>query len=306
MAKVIHLFDYRKAELPEHLFKIKIRHQAIEARMKEAAERFLTIEAQSGEIIENDIVAVSIKSDCPWVNSESEYFRVGQGYSYPEIEAQIKGKKVGDEFQCEIDGQPASVKVLSVKRRIVPELTDAHVVCLDIEGVSTVAEYEKYIQNILAEEDKEKKLKAVCILVNRQLIQNSEFEMAADEVENSYQNQLRGFEEEVEDANEFEQVMLHLYHAKTLDAAKENMRKNVEKEIKIQAIAECIAGQNGQSWSEKEYEAFIEASVDERTSEEEMRENVSLEDFIRMQEVEYMQTLECEFVDNRFTVEVLP
>ena len=305
MAKVIELFDYRNAELPERLFAIKIRQQEIDKKLFEAAERFLTIEAQTGEIVKNDIVAVSMESKNSLLTSECERFRVGRKFFYPEIETQIPGHKAGDTFVCQIDGEDVSVHVISVKRRIVPVLTDALVAKIGLDDIQTVAEYTNYVTEELVEEDKEKKQGAVCTLVNRQLIEKSVFELEENEVEDTYQQQLQELEAEIDDPEEFEKLMFHVYHAKTMDAAKANMKKEVEKQIKITAVAEKIALENGKNWSEQDYDEFVKASVNERVTEEEFRADFSLEEFIQQQKLEYLQEQELDFFDDRFHSEVI-
>ena len=305
MAKVKVLFDFKQAQLPDRLFQIQVKRSAIEKKLYETAERFLTIESQEGEIIKNDIVAVCLKSEKPYLASECERLRVGRGFFYPEVEEALMDKKAGESFSCEIDGEKVEVEILSVKRRVVPALCDAYIKELGLDEISTLAEYTEYVTAELAEEDKEKKEAAICKLVNRQLVEKSEFILEDGEVENSYQEMLQSFEEETESQEEFENIMFHLYHVKDLEAAKKKMKEQVEEQIKLTALAEAFAEENQLSWSEEDYEAFIQASISDKMSEEELREAVPMEDFLLQQKVDYLQTMEVACFEDRFTREVV-
>ncbi len=305
MAKVIELFDYRKADLPDLLFEIKIRQESIEKGLHQAAERFLTIEPQTDDIIRNDIVAVSLESDNPRLTSECERFRTGRGFFYPQIEDQITSHKAGDTFTCTIGSDTVTVHILSVKRRIVPALTDELVPAMGIEGVSTLADYTEYAKAQLVEEDKEKKQSALCTLVNRQVVRNSVFDLTDDEIDLEQAEMMLEFEEGTETPEELESLMLHLYHAKDLDEAKVNMRKSVEDQLKLSAAADKIAEDHSMSWSEEDYREFIKASANERMPEDELLEAIPMDNFIIQQKMEFYQNLILEYFDDRFTVEVI-
>lgn len=303
MAKVIKMFDYREAELPEQLFRIKVHANKVEEGLQEAANHFIAIEAQSGPVMENDIVAVQMKSEKPWLDSECARFRVGRKFFYPEIEESVLQHKAGDTWTCVIDGSDVEVTVLSVKRRVAPKLTDELVRKLDMDGMETVADYTEYVKEQLIEEDKEKKQGALCTLVNRQIVEKSEFEMEPDEVENMYQAMYADFQDGAETEEEFENLLLHLYHVKNMDDAKVEMRKQVDSQLKLLAVAKKLAEEKGVSWNEDDYEEFIQANANERMPEEVIRESISMEDFLTQQRVDYLQNLEMEYFDDRFTVE---
>lgn len=305
MAKVETLFDYKKAELPDRLFEIKIRQSKIDEGLFDAASRFLTIQEQKGEIIKNDIVTVSIDCAKPWIANECERLRVGSRYSYPELEKELIGKKEGDVFTCPIDGEDATVKVLSVKRRIVPELTDQYVEQMELEDIHTVADYAEYVKEQLVAENREKKEGAICTLINRQLTENTTFKTDPAEVEEFYQEELATFMEEVSSEEELETVLFRLYHVKGVEAGKAEMRHQCERQLKLIAIADEVARLDGQSWGEKDYDEFIAMSASERMPEEELREAVPFADFLNQQKIDYLQQMEVAAFEDRFTVEVI-
>lgn len=305
MAKVIQLFDYREAELPDRLFAIKIKKADIQKKIDDAAQRFLAIEPQTDSIQENDIVSVSLESDLPWLSSECERFRVGRKFFYPEIEGDITNHKLGDEWDCTIEGDTVKVKVLSVKRRVVPKMNDEFVKELQIEDVTTLEEYTNYVKELLVEEDKEKKQGALCTLVNRQLIEKSTFEMEDDEVDNLFNEMMNDFEEGTSSEEELDTLLTHLYGGKTPEERNAKMMKEVEKQIKITAIANAQCEKDDVTWTIDDYNAFVDASANARMTKEELLEDYPYEDYLTQQKVEYLQEKETEYFDDRFKVEVI-
>ncbi len=91
---------------------------------------------------------------------------LGSNSFIPGFEDQLLGTKAEDQvdvkvtfpkdYHAEIAGKAAVFKVTvhEVKTKVVPELTDEFVLELEIEGVTTVAEYKKHVQNELNEKAK--------------------------------------------------------------------------------------------------------------------------------------------------------
>ena len=183
MIKVLSVYDYTKCELPEALFSIKVSRKDIDAMIKKAAEHFLTIEDQDGQIIKGDIVAVKIDSSDVLLNSEIERFVVGKGFFSKEIEQALIGKKKGDKFSLMVDGSLADITVLWVRRRVVPELNDEMATSLGIEDVTNREEYEQYATSELENEDKEKKQNAIWLIISKKLADESKFEIDEKEID---------------------------------------------------------------------------------------------------------------------------
>ena len=303
MVKILELYDFTKCTLPEKLFEIRIEQKKIDEKIEKAAEHFLTIADCEDEIQTGDIVAVKIESADSFLQSDCERFSVGKGFFHAEIDAAAVGKKKGDVFDVSVGGTPAHVTVLWVKRRVVPKFTDAMAAQMGIEDVATVQEYTDYVTQELVEEDKEKKQNAIWNMVSKKILEESEFEVDEKEVDVQYKKDLAYLQSELgDDLEEFMQVK---YHGKTLEESKRNFRAEIEKTLKLCAIASPMAEEEGVEWTQEEYDAVIDDMVSEEYSREEIEESLSYEDYVKQQKEAYLREKVLEAFDDRFTVKIV-
>ncbi len=66
---------------------------------------------------------------------------VGQGLYNKDVEAGMVGHRTGDSYDTQAEGTPVHITIQEVRRKTVPEPTDAMAAAMGIEGVSTVEEY---------------------------------------------------------------------------------------------------------------------------------------------------------------------
>ncbi len=302
MTKVTKLYDFTQCELPDSLFNIKIHQKDIDKEVITAAEHFLTLEEQDGEIIAGDIVAVSVKSADELMNSDCDRFVIGKGFYSDEVENALLGKKKGDTVSVKYNDADADITVLSVVRRIVPELTDEMAAKLQIEDeeISTRDEYIDYVKSQLESEDKEKKQNAIWTLVSRKLLSESEFEIDTAEIDKKYETDFNYLKEQLED--DIEEFMQAKYHCKTMEENLKKFKDDIKRSYLIFAIAEPQAKEEGIEWSEDDYNATIEAMVNDDYTVEELKASMSYEDFTKQQAEDYLKEKVLDYFDDRFTV----
>ena len=302
MARVIEQYDFTQCELPAALFDIRVHQKDIDSMVHKAAEHFLSIENEDNGIFKGDIVAVSLKSSDPFYCSECERFTVGKGFFSVPIEDSLIGRRPGECYSLSVDGSAVEITVLWDKRRIVPELTDDMAAHLGIEDVNTREEYIAYATAELENKDKEKKQNAIWLLVQKEMLAKSSFELAEGEVESQYRKDCAYLQSELGD--EFEEFMHVKYHGKTLEESLKNFRSEIEKTLKTCAIAQSLAEAEGVSWSREEYEATIDDMVNEQYTREELEASMSYEDFVRQQQENYLREKVLDCFDGRFTLTV--
>ncbi len=303
MIKVLSVYDYTKCELPKALFEIKVSQKDIDAMIKKAAEHFLTIEDQDGQIIKGDIVAVKIDSSDVLLNSEIERFVVGKGFFSKEIEQALIGKKKGDKFSLMVDGSSADITVLWVRRRIVPELNDEMAASLGIEEVTNREEYEQYATSELENEDKEKKQNAIWLIISKKLASESKFEIDEKEIDARYKKDLAYLTKELGD--DFEEFMEVKYHGKTLEESKKKFKEQIINDEKLVAIATPLAEEDGVEFTEEEYNEMIDEMVNGEYTKEELQESMSYEDYVSQQLQGYLQAKVLEYFDDRFVTTIV-
>lgn len=117
----------------------------IESEMVKAlVKAHITFEPVGNNPIETgDTVKLCTKSDIPKFNKPEVTVTVGRGLYSKDIETAVIGKKAGDEFAVEINGQAVAVSVISAKRKVLPKPTDEMVAEQEIEGVTTIEQFRK-------------------------------------------------------------------------------------------------------------------------------------------------------------------
>lgn len=94
-----------------------------------------------------DTVTVCLEGSTPRYQRKALPLTVGKGLFDPALEAALVGRAVGERFSAPSAEGPVPATVLQCCRRIVPELNDAFVLSLDLEGVSTVAQYRTQLED---------------------------------------------------------------------------------------------------------------------------------------------------------------
>ena len=164
------LWDFRQSEIPEKLLELKVSQAAVEARLAAAAERFLTIEPVSDGIRRGDIAALELSEGG---ETRRVQINVGLGFAGDALEERLLGLCAGAEIPAE--GWSAPGRIVSVKRRMVPAMTDELAGRLGLEGVSTVEAFRTYLQDQEARRVQRGKTQALCEVVTKAVLEHSDF-----------------------------------------------------------------------------------------------------------------------------------
>ncbi len=142
-------YDFRDVTVPEKLLEIKVSGETVSAEMDRAALRFATIEPTDSPIRQGDFVRVELPGQ---EGPETVQINVGNGFADEALEDILPGMCQGDERVLSLNGSEAAVRLLSVKRRMIPRFTDDLVQKLGLEGAGTVQDYREYIVRQIAEQ----------------------------------------------------------------------------------------------------------------------------------------------------------
>lgn len=99
---------------------------------------------------EGDTLTLRTESVLPKFNKEKVTISIGRGLYDKTLEKALVGKRVGERTSVTVKEEAVTAEILEIKRKIVPEPTDAMVVEMqekDYQGnlIQTVAEYEKFM-----------------------------------------------------------------------------------------------------------------------------------------------------------------
>lgn len=128
---------------------IEVTQEEIEAKLKELQDTFTELEPKDAPVELGDIVEVSYS-----VNGKEEKsitFEVGRDKVIDGFEEKIVGKNTNEEFVVETQNSSITFKVISVKRKKVPALTDEFAKEI---GANSIDELKEKIKNEIYENKK--------------------------------------------------------------------------------------------------------------------------------------------------------
>ncbi len=109
----------------------------------------LTELGQNEPIQDGDTVAFAITGAKPKYNKAKLSVTVGQGLYSKEVEQSMLGRRTGDCYDAQAEGEPVRVVIQEVRRKTVPEPTDEMALAQDLPDVHTVAEFREYVSRML-------------------------------------------------------------------------------------------------------------------------------------------------------------
>ncbi len=296
-AKITELFDFRELTIPHKLLEVKVPRSKIKAMLDRAARRYLRIMPEEGPIQPGDIAIVDLESSDPALQRKEQHINVRMGFFIPEVESVLTGMKCGEEMAVTVKGSDVRIYVRRVFRRYIPELEDAHIPPLHIEGVSTEAEYRQYVFDQVLKIYKGQKKSGLAQYVKQQILERSVFDIPEEMVDRWYAVVLDNIRknarvEEDKPLAEFlpEAVTKQIHRkAETVEEAVGILREECWKDIAVDLVARHYAEQNGVSFNRETYLAKCREIAEQS--------NVSLaevkypyEDYLRMAPKWYLET----------------
>jgi len=234
-----------------------ISEEDVTAELKRVQERQARlVDLDDGETILTDTVVFDFDGyvdDVAFDGGKAEGYslKLGSGQFIPGFEDQMVGKKIGDEFDVNVDfpeeyhaeelkGKPAvfKVKIHEIKRQELPEINDEF--AKDVSDFETLEEYKKDLTEKLqtakdkeVEQDIENKISvAISELIEAEIPEC----MFDNEIEQSIQN----FERRMSGQGLNLQQYLE-YTGQEFGAFREMFRENAERDVKIRLVLEKIA-----------------------------------------------------------------
>lgn len=122
-----------------------------------------------------DAAMCSLESENPRFHKPAVYIAIGSGMLPTAIEQALSGMVVDTEKTVEVDGQAVRIRLLSVKNKRLPELTDTWIAGMGMAGITTLDQFRT--QLIRQQREEQSKLDAyeAAQFVVAQVLQETEF-----------------------------------------------------------------------------------------------------------------------------------
>lgn len=139
VSRIHQLKPYETVDFSAYRKIFQVDEAALSSQCQRLQNRFLRWE--EGTVADlGDATLCTLTSQVPKFQKKAIPISVGAGLLPSAIEQALVGMQVGQEKTVQVDGQSVGIKLLSVKNRYLPELTDALVARLDLDGITTVAQ----------------------------------------------------------------------------------------------------------------------------------------------------------------------
>ena len=150
-SRVLTLKDPRTVDLSGHLEPFALDRERLDRELRRSTNPYIRWE--KGTVVSaGDLVVCRLGSDCPRFRKERVKFTAGSGMFHRELEVLTLGMAVGETRETDLPEGHVALTVTEVTNRIVPEISDALVAQMGLEGIHTVAEYTAYLTKQQKEE----------------------------------------------------------------------------------------------------------------------------------------------------------
>lgn len=282
-SKLLKKYDFTTFIIPEEL---SIQHDKIELQVEDAisflAKKHVTLIESGDPIAPGDIVTVDIESDNTKINQNNVQISVGIGFKKL-IEDQVVGMRKGEVKTISIDGDSAALKVVSIKRRIVPEVTDALIDRLNIEHVHTINDYKAHLYNEFSVQLKKQNVFKIAQAWIKEGIAESEFDISEEDIESKLQN-VRKYA--ARENSSYEDYIIAYASVDltnpTLEESEANIRKSLIRGIQETLLGQSFDSKEGNEFNQQTYENELkELASKEGESIEKLKGNYSFDDYLQ-------------------------
>ena len=284
-SKLLNRYDFTTFIIPKEL---SIQHEKIESQVEDAisfvAKKHVTLRESIDPIASGDIVTIDIESDNNNLNKSNVQVSVGIGFN-KRIEDHVVGMKKGEVKTISIDGVSAALKVVSAKRKFVPEVTDEFIDGLNIEHVHTIKEYKAHLYHDFSEQLKKQNVFKIAQAWIKEGVDGSEFDMSEEDIANKLQN-VREYA--ARENSSYENYIKSYASVELENPSVEESEAYVRKSL-TRGIQEILLGQSfdskeGNEFNLETYENdIIEIASKEDQPVEELKKNYTFEDYLQQQ-----------------------
>lgn len=192
------LVDFKSFEF-EREVKLSCPEEYIEKQLRRIT-RVNKVTEDASVLAKGDVAVIKLESSLERYNRPSLTLAVGSGLFDKELEAQLVGKMVGEDFIATVNDTEVKVTVINAKRTVFPEPTDEAVkqyaeTAEDLEGIETIAQFREHVKQQYFDEKKQDVIFGTLNAMLDYVLTNSDWEFDTDELEQTYNDMLANIEQ---------------------------------------------------------------------------------------------------------------
>ena len=181
-SKALEICDYRSLDPGRWAPPFTVDEEELNAQVDRLRSRHGLME-EADRVMTDDFVTLDSASETPKYQKTNLNLRVGRGLFSPELEQGILGMAPGETRTLKLSDSRAEVTIRTVRRRVLPPLTDETVASWGMDGISTAAELIASVKEAARAQYVEDLAEAVAVELSNEVTANSRFELDPEEIE---------------------------------------------------------------------------------------------------------------------------
>ena len=257
------LADYREAPFEKNVT-ISCPAEYIESQLRHLTRDYKKTEAV--DVVENgDVVILALKSELEKFNRPMLPLTVGKNLFDEELEAQLVGHSVGEEFTVKVQNKDVAVAIKQASRTVFPQPTDEMALAYakehdDFADVKTVEDYRNQIVDKYIEEEKMDVIYGTLHEIALYVLNNSDWEFDEEEVHQLVEDEKKYIEqdlqqEESKSINDLtKEDLKRFFDVSTFDEFEEFIKNAAEERIATVLLFADVYGVDAKKMSVQELE----------------------------------------------------
>lgn len=301
------LYDFKDVVIPDALLKASVSSEEIDSELRLTAQRFTAIAPASDGICNGDIVVLEIPDEQHPDDVQRVFVNMGRGFF--DSEEALLGLCAGAQTEVFYESMTVPAAILAVKRKYIPELTDVSVRQLKIEGVSTIAEYEKYVFENIAARQRQRRTRGIFEIASKAVLAHTEFAPIGEDNQwyrVLYTGTMIQLEATAQQAGKsVDEIMPESLRmpGKTAEECRRALKEMCEEHVKLGALGLYYAKQDGIEYTREESIARMQAYMPQlgQTEISEVEENMIAVDIIQRY-ADYFQKVISDYYKDKIQV----
>lgn len=258
-SQLIKLADFKEIKIEVDTLGTPMSEEKIQGLLSKLAKRNIII-ADADRIEKGDIVTINLTSVEEKFNKKNLPVTVGIGLFNLDLENKLLAMVKDESRILDINGIEVKVEVKSVKRRIIPEITNELIGGIGIEGVTTVEEYKEFLIN---EDLRRQRMEILPGKSVEYVINNSQYDISEDDVAAMYEEEIKGLEAQAQLEKITAEEFVKEVYGITLEEFTNWIKDNLSITIKHMLIGMEYEKQKNALLTEEIYETELRAYAEE-------------------------------------------
>lgn len=181
-SKAMTVYDFHEIDPGQYAAPFSMDEEELQAALDRLRSRHAAM-TEAERVEPEDFVTLDSRSALPKFEKTNLNVRVGRGLFSKELEQGLLGMKPGEPRDIAIPEGTAAVTVRSIRRRVLPPLTDETVASWGMDGVSTVEALIASVKVEACDRYVEDMAEAVALEVSSEAVDRSSFVLDPEELE---------------------------------------------------------------------------------------------------------------------------